>query len=282
MRLTLYQVDAFCDQVFSGNPAAVIPLDRWLPDDILQKIAAENNLSETAYFVAPNRSSQDHPEEDFHLRWFTPTNEVDLCGHATLASAWVLFHKLAFPKSTITFRSQAGLLRVTGNNDLLTMDFPARPATAIATPPALLAALGIDRAEATLLARDCLVVLPNEGAVEALKPDFNALAKLDYFAICATAPGNHCDFVSRFFAPRQGINEDPVTGSAHCTLAPYWQQQLGKNTLSAEQISARRGTLSCQVNDQRIAISGQARCYLQGEIFLPHSACEKNNESKTT
>lgn len=274
MKFPIYQIDAFTDQVFSGNPAAVVPLERWLPDADLQAIAAENNLSETAYFV---------PESDgqtgFHLRWFTPTNEVDLCGHATLAAAWVLFNKLHYPASSISFRCQAGVISVAKFNDMLQMDFPARPARDIPLDPKVLSALGIQSAAAMLQSRDLLVVLETEEQLARLNPDFNALGALDYFGVCVTAPRtaaqananeqDSADFVSRFFAPQQGVNEDPVTGSAHCTLVPYWAQRLGNATLIAHQISPRGGVLHCQTDGERVKISGRACCYLEGNINLP-------------
>ena len=273
MKLPIYQIDAFTDQVFSGNPAAVVPLEKWLPDADLQAIAAENNLSETAYFV-PESDGQ----ADFHLRWFTPTNEVDLCGHATLAAAWVLFNQLHHSRPSILFRCQARTISVTKLNDRLQLDFPARPAREVPLDPKILSALGIQSATAMLQSRDLLVVIESEETVARLRPDFNALGALDYFGVCVTAPGtaqdnggkqNPADFVSRFFAPRQGINEDPVTGSAHCTLVPYWAERLGKSTLVAHQISSRGGVLHCQTDGERVGISGHACCYLRGEISVP-------------
>lgn len=266
MTLTLYQIDAFSDRLFGGNPAAVVPLQRWLPDALLQAIAAENNLSETAFFVAASDATQAIP-----LRWFTPTNEVDLCGHATLAAAWVLFHALGHPQPDVRFSSTSGELRVARDGNNLVLDFPARPATPVATDVQVCRALGIPSDTPMLLARDLLVVLDNAEQVRQLAPDFAALARADYFGICVTARGDDCDFVSRFFAPRQGINEDPVTGSAHCTLAPYWQQELQRDTLDARQLSARGGVLQCRVHDGRVFIAGTARCYLHGDISLPDS-----------
>jgi len=262
LTLPIYQIDAFSDRPFAGNPAAVVPLPRWLPDALLQAIAAENNLSETAFFVVDEPAPR-------QLRWFTPSNEVDLCGHATLAAAWVLFAHYCPDSETLAFSSLGGALQVRRNGDTLQLDFPARPPQPVATDPAVLAALNLTNAVAMLKARDLIVVLDNAEQVTAIRPDFAALAALDEFAVCVTAPGNHCDFVSRFFAPRQSINEDPVTGSAHCSLAPYWQQQLQRDTLHAEQLSERTGKLVCQVAGERVLISGHACCYLRGTLHVP-------------
>lgn len=264
MTLPLYQIDAFTRRVFGGNPAAVVPLEAWLPDPVLQRIAAENNLSETAFFV-PREGERNH----FHLRWLTPTNEVDLCGHATLAAAHVLFHELGHDSPDILFSSAGGELVVRRDGDLLELDFPARPARPVGENPAVLKALGLEgKPVAMLQSRDLLVVLESEADVRALHPDFTALGELKYFGICVTAPGKNCDFVSRFFAPAQGINEDPVTGSAHCTLTPYWGERLARTELHARQVSARGGDLRCRLDGDRVRIAGEARCYLRGEIVL--------------
>jgi predicted PhzF superfamily epimerase YddE/YHI9 len=259
MRLPLYQIDAFADRPFTGNPAAVCPLDSWLPEALMQAIAAENNLSETAFFV---------PEgEGYHLRWFTPITEVDLCGHATLAAAHVVFQFLAPSLRTVRFRTEkAGTLAVIREGDLLALDFPTRPAIPCPQPAGLTAALG--RAPATVLAaRDYLAVYEAPEEVAALAPDFAALARLDRFAVIVTAPGSgEYDFVSRFFAPAQGVDEDPVTGSAHCTLIPYWAARLGRAQLLARQISRRGGTLACDLRGERVAIAGRAVLYLEGKI----------------
>ncbi len=257
MKLPLYQVDAFTSEVFRGNPAAVVPLERWLDDEILQWIAAENNLSETAYFV--------REPEGFRIRWFTPMVEVALCGHATLASAWVLFSKLEPGRDAVTFASRSGPLTVTREDGRLVLDFPARPATAWEAPPALAAALGAAPLE-TLRAMDVLLVFGDEARVRALRPDFGALAKVDTRGVIVTAPGKDADFVSRFFAPRVGVPEDPVTGSAHCTLVPYWAARLGKSALHARQVSARGGELWCELRGDRVRIAGQAAPYLTGTI----------------
>ncbi len=260
MILPCYHVDAFANAVFQGNPAAVCPLEAWLPDGTLQCIAAENNLSETAFLVA--RGS------DFDLRWFTPTIEVDLCGHATLAAAFVLFTERGVNVNSIRFHSRSGWLTVARKEDLLTLDFPARPALPAAASETLIRGLGARPAE-VLKARDYLAVFANEAEVRALKPDFTTLRTLDALGIIATAPGDDCDFVSRFFAPAAGINEDPVTGSAHCTLIPYWSRRLGKPTLLARQISARGGELICRDAGERVFIGGRAKIYLRGEIEIP-------------
>jgi predicted PhzF superfamily epimerase YddE/YHI9 len=262
MRLPLYQVDAFTDRLFGGNPAAICPLQAWLPDATMQAIAAENNLAETAFFV---------PEGDgYALRWFTPTVEVDLCGHATLASGHVVLQLLEPQRDSVNFRTlKAGTLRVARRpQDRLEMDFPARPAVAVEPPAGLLAALGGAPTE-VLRARDHLVVYGSAAEVAALKPDFAALGKVDSWAVIATAPGEDgVDFVSRFFAPRQGVPEDPVTGSAHCTLTPYWAKRLGKTELEARQISPRSGALQCALVGDRVTIAGRTVLYLEGSISI--------------
>ncbi|MBP2302209.1 PhzF family phenazine biosynthesis protein [Azospirillum picis] len=263
MRLPLYQVDAFTDRVFAGNPAAVVPLESWLPDAQLQAIAAENNLSETAYLV---RSG-----EGYELRWFTPAVEVDLCGHATLASAFVISTILEPGRAHIEFATrQAGVLTVTRDGDRYTLDFPSRPAAPAGSPdPALVPALGGPAPAAVLRGRDYLVVYDSADAVRALTPDMAAVAKLDLFAVCVTAPGEGgVDFVSRFFTPAKGIPEDPVTGSAHCMLTPYWAERLGKTVLTARQVSARGGDLLCELAGDRVRIGGQAVLYLEGSILV--------------
>ncbi|TNE80492.1 MAG: PhzF family phenazine biosynthesis protein [Gammaproteobacteria bacterium] len=262
MMLPLYQVDAFCDQLFSGNPAAVCPLNDWLPDDTLQAIAAENNLAETAFFVAIN-PAQNH----YQLRWFTPTLEVDLCGHATLASAFVLFELLGAAGSSIRFDSRSGPLLVSKTEKGLTLDFPLMKTSPVDIPPAIMTALGQEPLEAQH-GVDLLLLFASQKEVMALSPDFSQLAQQPYRGIIATAEGDDCDFVSRFFAPACGINEDPVTGSAHCALTPYWSEKLGKKTLSARQLSPRGGQLTCQLSDNRVFLSGKAVCYLSGHIHI--------------
>jgi len=259
MLLDIYQVDAFATEVFRGNPAAVIPLERWLPDSLMQAIAAENNLSETAFLV---------PEgPDWGLRWFTPAVEVDLCGHATLASAWVLFNRRGVVAPAVTFKTRSGALTVRpGADGRLTMDFPSRPGEPVVAPAALVPALGAAPRE-VLASRDYLVVYDDPAVVRGLSPDFAALASLDRFGIIATAPGDDgFDCVSRFFAPGEGIDEDPVTGSAHCTVAPYWAARLGKTAVRAYQASARGGILDCTVVGDRVTLTGDCAFYLEGKI----------------
>jgi len=260
MRLKLFQVDAFTDRQFGGNPAAIVPLDRWLPDVTLQAIAAENNLSETAYFVKQG--------ERYHLRWFSPLCEVNLCGHATLATAWVLWEKLGESAPLIRFDTRSGELRVTRDGAWLWLDFPADPARPCVAPPALVSGLGRAPRE-VLVARNYVAMYDSEEAVRALAPDFRVLAMLHNHAVIVTAPGTDCDFVSRFFAPKFGIDEDPVTGSAHCTLAPLWAERLGRKSLHARQVSRRGGVLRCEPAGDRVRIGGQAVAYLAGEIELP-------------
>jgi PhzF family phenazine biosynthesis protein len=262
MRIPCFQVDAFTRTRFAGNPAAVCPLARWLPAAAMQQVAFENNLAETAFFV---------PEgDDFELRWFTPEVEVDLCGHATLASAFVLCELLQPDRRAVRFHSQSGPLTVTRDGDAFTLDLPSRPPTACDPPPGLAAALGAAPRE-VLRARDLLVVFADAAEVRALRPDLAALAALpDSFAVCVTAPGDEpgVDFVSRFFAPAQGIPEDPVTGSAHCTLTPYWAARLGKPALAARQVSRRGGELRCALRGDRVALTGHAVLTRTGEFLL--------------
>jgi PhzF family phenazine biosynthesis protein len=260
MRLPIYQVDAFTDRIFAGNPAAVVPLEEWLSDATLQAIAAENNLAETAFFL---------PRGDaYALRWFTPTVEVDLCGHATLASAYVIFRFIEPGRRRVAFETrQAGTLIVTRQGDELAMDFPAWPPKPAEASPGLVAALGKNPTE-VLASRDWFAVYEREADIAAIKPDFAALRRLDR-AVIITAPGSGgVDFVSRFFAPWAGIDEDPVTGSAHCQLIPYWAKQLGKTRLAARQVSARGGALTCALEGDRVTIAGQARLYLEGTIII--------------
>jgi predicted PhzF superfamily epimerase YddE/YHI9 len=257
MELPIYQVDAFGSAVFSGNPAAVCPLESWLPDATLQAIATENNLSETAYFVRSNGG--------FELRWFTPGCEVDLCGHATLASAYVLFHELGVSGDVLRFQTKSGELVVRRDGDRLVMNFPSRPPAPIQADPGLVPALG-GRPVEILAARDYLAVYKSADEVLALSPNMEALTRIDRFAFIATAPGDGCDFVSRFFAPSKGIPEDPVTGSAHCTLIPYWAGKLGKTTLHARQVSKRGGELFCKLLGDRVEMAGNAALFLRGRI----------------
>jgi predicted PhzF superfamily epimerase YddE/YHI9 len=259
MRLPIYQIDAFTDRLFGGNPAAVCPLQTWLPDATMQSIAAENNLAETAFFV-PDAA-------DFALRWFTPTVEVDLCGHATLAAAHVVFEYLQPQRESVRFQTlKAGTLSVSRRDGMLVMDFPARPPAPCQPPAGLLAALGGTPRE-VWKARDHLVVYDSAAEIAALTPDLGALAAVDCWAAIVTAPGDDdTDFVSRFFAPAQGVPEDPVTGSAHTTLVPYWAKRLGKTALTARQLSRRGGLLHCALRGERVDIAGKAVTYLTGQI----------------
>lgn len=259
MKIKQYQVDAFAARVFAGNPAAVCPLDDWLPDAVLQAIAQENNLSETAFFVAEANG--------FRLRWFTPVAEVDLCGHATLATAHVLFNLLGHPGEAIIFSTRSGELTVQRQDKLLAMNFPAFTPKPCAPPKALIAALG-ERPIEALAADDYLAVFDSEASVAALAPDFAQLRQLDLRGVCVTAPGNKVDFVSRFFAPKFGIDEDPVTGSAHCVLTPYWAERLGKQRLQARQISRRGGDLSCQLDGERVILAGTAVSFMEATIAI--------------
>ena len=258
MRLRVAQIDAFTRRPFSGNPAAVCPLERWLPDETLQAIAAENNLSETAFYL---------PRGDcFELRWFTPTVEVDLCGHATLATAfviWTIRRETAAPQ--LSFQSRSGQLKVDRDGDRYVLDFPSRPPIECDAHSGLVSALGA-QPRVILAARDYLCVFDHEEEVRALTPDIPKIAATDRFAVIATAPGRDCDFVSRFFAPAQGVPEDPVTGSAHCTLIPYWAQRLGKRSLFARQISRRGGEIWCEDRGPRVRIAGHAVKVLEGEL----------------
>ncbi|MXV52319.1 PhzF family phenazine biosynthesis isomerase [Pedobacter sp. HMF7647] len=259
--LKIYQADAFTDKLFGGNPAAVCPLDEWIPVPLMQKIAAENNLAETAFFVETTNG--------FDLRWFTPEFEIDLCGHATLATAHILFTQLGYAHPIIHFHTQkAGTLTVTKNDNLYTLDFPSRPVETTTIPSEIIAALGGKIPKETYRSRDYFLVYDSEEDVASMSPDFNALSKIDAVGIIVTAKGRDCDFVSRFFAPGAGINEDPVTGSAHCNLIPYWADKLNKTELHAFQISARRGELRCELKGDRVLMSGQAITYLKGEIFV--------------
>ncbi len=260
--LPIYQVDAFADSLFAGNPAAVVPLDRWLPDEMLQRIAAENNLAETAYLVAEG--------DGYQLRWFTPAVEVELCGHATLASGYVVFRFLRPGLRNIGFSTRrAGRLTVEAAGELLSLDLPSRPPKEAAAPAGLDAALG--GSPAAVLSHKMLVaVFGSEAEVAALKPDFRLLAALPCDGVIATAQGDDgTDFVSRYFAPHVGIDEDPVTGSAHCVLTPYWAGRLGRSRLEARQISARTGHLVCQDKGDRVVLSGRAQLYLSGLIYMP-------------
>jgi PhzF family phenazine biosynthesis protein len=259
MRVPIYQVDAFTSRLFAGNPAAVCPLQDWLEDGVLQAIAAENKLSETAFFVRQG--------DRFHLRWFTPALEVDLCGHATLASAFVILNYLEPAREAVAFDTRSGELIVRRDGDRLSMDFPARPPVACEVPRGLVEALGASPFQ-TFRSRDLMAVFETEEEIRALDPRMDLLAQVDAFAVIVTAPASDVDFVSRFFAPRGGIAEDPVTGSAHCTLVPYWSRRLGKTSLHARQVSARGGELWCEDRGDRVTLQGHAVRFMQGEIIL--------------
>lgn len=257
MKIKLYQVDAFASRTFEGNPAAVCPLESWLDDALLQAIAEENNLSETAFFVPS--------EKGFKLRWFTPVKEIDLCGHATLATAHVIFGKLGYSKQVIIFETRSGELFVKKKGHLLEMDFPATPPRPCGLYETLVKGLG-ERPVEVLAADDYLAVFDSEATVRAIIPNHALLSQLDLRGVIATAPGVDVDFVSRFFAPKFGIPEDPVTGSAHCELAPYWAGKLGKNILTAKQVSRRGGNITCELKGDRVLLSGCAITFMEAEI----------------
>lgn len=266
MTLPLHWIDAFTDKVFAGNPAAVVPLDTWLPDALMQRIAFENGLAETAFFVKTG-------EGRYHLRWFTPGAEVDLCGHATVATAFVLFTQPGFAGERITFDSRSGPLHVVRLTDgKIELDFPVTPASAETDASILAAATSALGHSPIWLGRsrfDLFAELPDADAVRNLKPDFARIAALGGRGLIVTARGDHtCDFVSRFFAPQTAIPEDPVTGSAHCALTPYWAQRLDQTRLHARQLSARGGELWCELHGDRVKIAGHAVLYLRGEIEI--------------
>lgn len=259
----MFQVDAFTDTVFSGNPAAVVPLDAWLAPDLMQSIANENNLAETAFFVPAGGQP-----DCWDIRWFTPTTEVPLCGHATLASAAVM-DRLGHDSWPIAFRSASGPLQVDREDGVFELDFPANEPRPAEAPAGLADALGTAIGEC-FLARDLyLVPLADEEAVAALAPDFSLIRRIVSHGVIVTAPGERVDFVSRFFAPGIGINEDPVTGAAHCVLTPYWSKRLRKERHSGRQISARGGRIDCEYRGDRVALRGRAVIYLDGEITVP-------------
>ncbi|SFN28704.1 PhzF family phenazine biosynthesis protein [Marinobacter pelagius] len=263
----IFQVDAFTDRVFGGNPAAVMPLDQWLPDDTLRALAMENNLSETAFLVRLPEAD----EADFHIRWFTPTVEVPLCGHATLASAWVIFNMLDWTGERIILQSKSGHLGVRRDNDWLVLDFPNLAFEERQTPAIIHEALEGAPETAFYVPNDTnyMVVLENEAAVRSAEPDLRKLKTLGNQGLIVTARGEGCDFVSRYFAPGAGIDEDPVTGSIHSVLVPYWANQLGKSSLEARQLSARGGLLRCELKGDRIDIAGQAAFFMEGSVHLP-------------
>ncbi len=259
MQLAIYQVDAFTDRLFAGNPAAVCPLEAWLPDATMQAIAAENNLSETAFFVPRG--------DDYDLRWFTPTIETDLCGHATQASGFVVMSRLASRKSAVRFHTRSGALTVTRQGDMFAIDLPAQPPVPCVMAQKFVAALGHKPAE-ILGAVKYLALYDSQAEVGSLAPDTTALTDIDRDGVIVSAPGRDCDFVSRYFAPHAGISEDAVTGSAHCTLVPHWAKRLGKTKLHARQISRRGGELFCELRGDRVVIAGRAALYLEGKIHV--------------
>ena len=261
MKIPCYHVDAFSSKVFGGNPAAVCLMESWPANDVLLNIAAENNLSETAFLVPKSKGCYD-------LRWFTPTVEVDLCGHATLASAFVIFSFIDSTLSSVDFQTASGVLSVTKSEDLLSMNFPSRKPEPTHKSPIISQAIGAEPLE-VLKSRDLLVVLKDEFIIRGLVPNYDKLKKIpDVFAVIVTAPGEKSDFVSRFFAPNAGIPEDPVTGSAHCTLIPYWAERLKKKHMHAFQLSKRGGELFCDYLGDRVRISGRAVLYAKGDLYL--------------
>jgi PhzF family phenazine biosynthesis protein len=261
MKFSIYQVDAFAETVFSGNPAAIIPLENWIDEALMQKIAMENNLSETAFIVKE--------DEVYQIRWFTPENEVDLCGHATLASAYVIKNFIEPHIAEIDFSTQkVGELKASAKEGMYTLDFPARIPEPCTVPEDLLKILGTSIAVEILKSRDYFVVLPDEEAVKNIEPDFLLMQQLDTFGVIVTAKGQSADVVSRCFYPGAGINEDPVTGSAHCNIVPYWAQKLGKTKLHCKQLSKRGGSLDCELAGDRVLMTGKCVLFLQGEIDI--------------
>lgn len=260
MNLTIYQVDAFTNEVFKGNPAAVCPLDEWIDADLMQKIALENNLAETAFFVKNG--------DVYEIRWFTPTFEIDLCGHATLASGFVIFEVLKTEDSFVRFYShKSGELTVEKQGERLALDFPSRPVAKTDVPAGLTEALGKAPKE-VFKSRDYFLVYENEQEILSIAPNFSKLLEIPAIGFIVTAKGDSADFVSRFFAPEVGIPEDPVTGSAHCNLIPFWAERLGKTEMFARQISSRGGELFCELKGDRVKIGGNAALYLKGEIYV--------------
>lgn len=259
MKLSLYQIDAFAEKVFTGNPAAICPLTQWLEDKTMLAIAQENNLSETAFFIPTERG--------FHIRWFTPVTEVDLCGHATLAAAYVIFNFLDYQEDTICFESKSGLLKVAKENDLYALDFPAQPPIRCETPALILQAFAYPPI-ACLKAEDYIVVFEDEKIIHTLKPDVNYLKHLDLRGVIITAKSEYYDFIARFFAPKYGIDEDAVTGSAYTQLIPYWKEVLGISQFYSKQVSQRGGELWCEDLGDRVKIAGKAEVYLVGEIRI--------------
>jgi PhzF family phenazine biosynthesis protein len=260
MKLNIFQADAFTGELFAGNPAAVVPLEKWLPDNILQNIAKENNLSETAFFIKN--------EKGYHIRWFTPACEVDLCGHATVATAHVLWQHLGFNQKELFFNSRSGVLGVKKDAGWYTLDFPTDHIARIDAPETIVKCLGLKPLETWQGREDYLVLVENQQVVENLAPAFQTMGQLKSRGVIVTAEGRDVDFVSRCFFPAFGIDEDPATGSAHTTLTPFWAKRLGKTMLTARQISPRGGFFKCEFHGDRTAISGQAVTYMEGTISI--------------
>jgi len=260
MKINLYQVDAFSATPFSGNPAAVCPLDNWLDDTLMQNIAMENNLAETAFYVKNSNN--------FHIRWFTPKVEVDLCGHATLATAFIIFNFDNFTGDEIVFNSRSGILKVKKSNDLYTLNFPTDTVRPVEVFYELIVGFNIQPVEVYKGGTDYMLVFENEAQIRNLQPNFELISKVDCRGIIVTAKGDNVDFVSRFFAPQSGVSEDPVTGSAHTTLTPFWAARLNKQSLTAKQISERGGTLFCTHQNDRVEISGHACLVIVGELWI--------------
>ena len=260
MSLPIFQVDTFTDHLFGGNPAGIVPLESWLPDGVMQQIAAENNLAETAFFVKEPTG--------YRIRWFTPLAEVDLCGHATLASAYVLFNYLGFKGDFLEFQSRSGILRVKRNGEFLILDLPTDIMVQVNISEDLVLAIGQSPVYAFKGKTDYMLVYETEEEIRKIQPNMHLLMQTEVRGVIVTAPGDEVDFVSRFFAPQVGIPEDPVTGSAHTSLIPYWSKRLGKTEFSARQLSKRIGDLRCRFNGDRVEISGKAVTYLKGNIFV--------------
>lgn len=260
MKLPLFQVDAFAESLFKGNPAAVIPLEQWLDAETMQQIAMENNVSETAFFVTT--------PDGFEIRWFTPKSEVKICGHATLAAAHVIFDETGYPKDAVTFGSPSGPLRVSKYGERLQLDFPCDRVQPIDAPNQIIQALGKLPAACYKGKTDYMLVYESEKEIREMNPNFTALAKIDVRGVIVTAAGSDCDFVSRFFAPRIGLFEDPVTGSSHTLLTPYWAKRLGKNEMRARQLSYRGGELIVSLSENRVLIAGKTKTYLRGQIVI--------------
>jgi len=278
--MTLYQIDAFADKLFTGNPAAVVPLEKWIDESLMQNLAIENNLAETVFFVPSPSSAEATKGTDYHIRWFTPAAEINLCGHATLASAYVLFNILGYKKSSIAFHCLSGKLVVTKEKDIISMDFPSwKPERLSDYPDGLEQALGVKEIVGVYKSRDLLVELNNEEDVKNAEPDFTVIKKMGY-KIIITAPGNasgrsqrpdaleQIDFVSRFFAPTFGVDEDPVTGSAHSQLIPFWSEKLGKTKMQARQLSKRGGHLIVEQKGDRVQMGGKCIFYMKGEFEI--------------